>query len=66
MANPTKMTEADMLAILEDIQKDVKTILARSGGKFYPVADLPLIYKGDYEWAMIHTTLWCLHQRKSN
>ena len=49
MANPTKMTEADMLAILEDIQKDVKTILARSGGKFYPVADLPLIYKGDYE-----------------
>lgn len=49
MANPTKMTEAEIIAILEEVQKDVKAILAHSGGKFYPVADLPLIYKGDYE-----------------
>jgi len=37
------MTEEEMLALLEDIQKDVKAILSKESTAYHPVADVPIL-----------------------
>ena len=48
------MTEEEMLALLEDIQKDVKAILSKENTDYHPVAEVPILdpfwdYSGDLE-----------------
>ena len=37
------MTEEEMLALFEDIQKDVRATLSKESTPCYPVADVPIL-----------------------